>query len=96
MAKEITKKTKTPTAIKRMLQNEKKRAINQTFKSKVKTAIRGFKETLINDEAAESQDKLNLVYSLMDKGTKKNVYKKNKANRVKSKLTMLFKKKEVK
>lgn len=95
MAKEKTKKTKIPTAKKRMLQNEKQSLINQAFKSRVRTAIRRFKETLVNDEATQSQENLNAVYSLMDKGTKINVYKKNKANRVKSKLTYLLQSKSI-
>jgi small subunit ribosomal protein S20 len=92
MEKEKIQKTKIPTAKKRMLQNEKKRQLNCSFKSKVKTAIRSFRENLQKNSKEESQDTLNLIYSLMDKGQKKEIYKKNKAQRIKSRLSSLLNK----
>ena len=85
------KTTKTPTAEKRMIQNEKRKIQNKSFKSKVKTAIRAFKESLKHDNKIdESKKTLNTVFSMLDKGAKNNVIKKNKTNRLKSKLTTLF------
>ena len=76
-------KVKTPTPQKRDLQNEKKRILNKAFRSQVNTAIK----QAIGADAKQIQDKLGTVYSLMDKGVKKGVFKKNKANRFKSRIT---------
>jgi len=78
--KEEKKKSKRPTAEKRLIQNQKQREVNRTFKSKVKTAIRQFEEN-------HEKDSLNLVFSLMDKAVKRGIYKKNKSSRTKSRLT---------
>jgi small subunit ribosomal protein S20 len=81
-------KAKCPTALKRDLQNEKRRQRNKAFKSQVKTAVRALKEAEVakQDEKA-LQEKLNYVYSLMDKGVKRGVFKQNKASRTKSRLS---------
>jgi len=84
---EEVKKVKRPTALKRDIQNEKRRLRNKTFKSQVRTAIRQFEEILPKGEPEAIKEKLNLVYSLMDKGVKKGVFKINKASRTKSRLT---------
>lgn len=89
---EEAKKKKLPTAQKRILQNKKKHALNRSFKSKVRTAIRSFESALSSGEKEKMQAALNTVYSLMDKGVKKGVYKQNKAARVKSSLSALEKK----
>jgi small subunit ribosomal protein S20 len=92
MAKEKTKKIKVPTAKKRDTQNEKKRLQNKSFKSKVKSAISSFKETLKNDGELPAQERLNFVFSLVDKASSKKIYKKNKSSRIKSKLNLLLQK----
>jgi small subunit ribosomal protein S20 len=84
---EEVKKVKRPTALKRDIQNEKRRLRNKTFKSQVRTAIRNFEEIILKGEPEAIKEKLNLVYSLMDKGVKKGVFKINKASRTKSRLT---------
>lgn len=78
------KKTKRPTAIKRDLQNEKRRLQNKSFKSTVRTAVRSFEESLKAGDKTVLQERLSQVYSLMDKGVKKGVYKVNKASRTKA------------
>jgi small subunit ribosomal protein S20 len=84
---EPTKKTRQPSALKRDLQSQKKRARNRAHKSKVQTAIRSLKEGVTKKDSKESlQEKLNQVYSLMDKGVKKGVFKANKASRTKARL----------
>ena len=89
MAKEETKekKVKRPQAIKRDIQSERRRVANKTFRSSVRTAIRSFEETLGQGDATSSKEKLNEVYSLMDKGVKRGVFKLNKASRTKARLT---------
>ncbi|CCB87387.1 MULTISPECIES: 30S ribosomal protein S20 [Parachlamydia] len=88
MAKEapVKKKERVPTPLKRDLQNEKRRLRNKAFKSSVRTAIRQFEETVAKKDPALITERLNEVYSLMDKGVKKGVYKLNKASRTKSRL----------
>ena len=83
-------KVKRATALKRDLQNAKKCVHNKAFKSRVRTAVRAFEDAVAKKEGT-AKDNLDLVYSLMDKGVKTGIYKQNKANRVKSRLTVSFK-----
>lgn len=80
------KKEKVPTAIKRDLQNVKKRFQNRVFKSQVRTAIRGFEDAISKKDANSIKENLDAVYSLMDKGVKNGNFKINKASRTKSRL----------
>ncbi|NGX35055.1 MAG: 30S ribosomal protein S20 [Candidatus Anoxychlamydiales bacterium] len=85
MAEEKKKKVKKPTAIKRIIQSEKRKKINIQFKSRAKTALKDLKKSIETKESKEIiLKKLNIIYSLMDKAVKKKVFKKNKANRIKS------------
>lgn len=88
MAKEEdkNKKVKRPTPLKRDMQNEKRRLRNKVYRSKVKTAVRQFQETLTNGDEKKTQAALNEVYSVLDKCVKGGVFKKNKASRTKSRL----------
>lgn len=89
MAKEEAKdkKVKRPTAKKRVDQSEKRRTANRTFKASVRTAIRRFENTLEKGDEALVKSSLNDVFSIMDKGVKRGVFKINKASRTKSRLT---------
>lgn len=89
MAKETAKaaKIKRPTPLKRDIQNEKRRLRNKAFKSSVRTAIRHFEENLSKGDDALIKQNLNDVYSIMDKGVKRGVFKLNKASRTKARLT---------
>lgn len=89
---EEAKKKKSPTAQKRIIQSKKRYALNSSFKSRVRTAIRTFESALTAGEKETMQSALNTVYSLMDKGVKKGVYKQHKAARVKSHMSTLQKK----
>jgi small subunit ribosomal protein S20 len=88
MAKEEkeVKKVKRPTALKRDMQNSKKRLHNKAYKSQVRTAMRSFEEAVAKGEKATAQSSLNEVYSLLDKCVKKGILKINKASRTKSRL----------
>jgi small subunit ribosomal protein S20 len=88
MAKEeaVKAKEKRPTPLKRDLQNEKRRLRNKSFKSSVRSAIRLFDEAIPKGDEAVVKKHLDAVYSLMDKGVKRGVYKLNKASRTKSRL----------
>jgi small subunit ribosomal protein S20 len=80
------KKTKRPTALKRDLQNEKKRLNNRTYKSQMRTAIRAFDESLNNGDQQITTVCLNNAYSILDKCVKTGIFKINKASRTKSRL----------
>ena len=85
MAKEKEdKKVKRPTALKRDIRAEKMRLINKSFKSNVRTTMRSFDEALKSQDKGRIQETLNSVYSMMDKGVKRGVYKSNKASRLKA------------
>jgi len=80
------KKVKRPTALKRDLQNKKRRLDNKVYKSRVRTAIRSFQESVDKGDHAVATEKLNEVYSILDKCGKKGVFKLNKVSRTKSRL----------
>ena len=78
-------KQKRPSALKRDMQNEKRRLCNRSYRAKVGTAVRSFEKALSQKEPSV-QAKLNAIFSLMDKGVKHGVYKLQKASRTKSRL----------
>lgn len=85
-------------AKKRIGINKRNRLRNRYYKSSVRTLIKIFfqgLETYKTSQDVEEKEKLkkilNSIYSLMDKGTKKNIFHKNAAARKKSKLSAYFK-----
>ena len=85
-------------AEKRINTNERNRLTNRFYKSSVRTLIKSFFKDLEvykmsqNPEDKEKLQKiLSSVYSLIDKGTKKNVFHKNAAARKKAKLAAYLK-----
>ena len=87
MAEKKDTPKKRPTAEKRVLQNEKRRLINKAFKSQTKTVMRNFEDTLKKNDAEAIKKALNEIYSLMDKGVKRGIYKLNTASRNKARCT---------
>lgn len=85
MAEEAKKKVKLPTAEKRVIQDAKKALINKQFKSKARTTIRSFEEAVANKDTTAIPAKLKEVFSVLDKGVKRNIFKLNKASRLKAK-----------
>jgi small subunit ribosomal protein S20 len=86
---EKVKKQKRPTAIKRYLQSVKSKVRNRSFKASVATSIRSFKDSVSKNEKETVQARLKEVYSIIDKGVKKGIFKQNKAGRVKSQMSTL-------
>ncbi len=80
-------------AQKRNRQSLNNRARNKAYKSEVKTAIRSFNESVAKKDVS-AKEALNKIFSLVDKGAKKNILKKNKSNRIKSKLSLLLQNKK--
>ncbi|SCA58763.1 30S ribosomal protein S20 [Chlamydiales bacterium SCGC AB-751-O23] len=85
--KDEKKKTKVPTAIKRNLRNEKQRLVNKSFKTRIRGAIKLLEQVSLKGDEATIKTSLNDVYSLLDKGVKRNILKANTAGRLKSRLT---------
>jgi small subunit ribosomal protein S20 len=85
-------------AKKRIGITKRNRLRNRVYQSSVKTLIKKFL-VFLNDyktsKNSEDQEKLkktlNLIYSLIDKATKKNIFHKNKAARKKSQLAAQLK-----
>ena len=80
-------------AEKRIEINERNRLQNRFYKSSVRTLIKVFFKALEIYKASQNLDDkekvkkiLSSVYSLIDKGTKKNVFHKNTAAKKKAKL----------
>jgi len=89
-------------AKKRIGINERNRLRNRYHKSSVRTLIKMFfqdLETYKTSQSPEEREKLkkilSSIYSLIDKGTKKNIFHKNAAARKKSKLANYLKTAEV-
>jgi len=85
-------------AKKRILISKRNNLQNRFYKSSVKTLTKRFlKDLEVYKTSKDSTDKekvqigLNSIYSLIDKGLKKNVYHKNTAARKKAKLAALLK-----
>lgn len=80
-------KVKKPSALKRDLQSEKRRLRNRSYRATVLTSIRSLESSLSEKDTKEAlKTKLDAIYSLMDKGVKRGVYKPQKAARTKSRL----------
>lgn len=77
---------------KRLIQSEKHRIANKATRTKIKTTIKSFHSALDAKDMEKSAAFLNEASSLVDKATKKGVFKLNKASRVKSQLTAYFRK----
>ena len=73
-------------AKKRVRQNEKKRTINRTRKSQVKTRIKQFQETLSEGDAEAATEQLRLVTAKLDKTAATSTMHKKTAARKKSRL----------
>ena len=85
--KEAAKKTKRPSAQKREMQDKKRRLVNRAFRAECRSAIRHLREGIQAGNKEQQKAALSNVYSLLDKGVKKSIFKKNKANRLKARLT---------
>jgi small subunit ribosomal protein S20 len=85
-------------AKKRIEISERNRLRNRFYKSSVRTLIKVFFKDLEFYKASKNsknkeqlQKRLNSIYSLLDKGTKKNVFHKNAAARKKANLASYLK-----
>lgn len=79
---------KRPTALKRELQNKVRHQRHRAYKSRVRSALRHLEESLSQKDQEKTESYKNLVFSLMDKGACKGIYKKNKSSRVKARVSL--------
>lgn len=77
-------------AIKRVKQNEKKRAHNATQKSALRTAIKSFETAVLNNDVDQAKIALLNATKKLDKAVSKGLIHKNTAARKKSRLTKKF------
>lgn len=80
-------KAKRPTSQKREIQNEKRRVENKAFRSRVRTSLKAFLEAVKSGNKQNQMSAYSEISSLVDKGVNKGVFKKNKAGRVKARLS---------
>ena len=90
--------TNNRSAEKRVLITERNRLRNRFYKSSVRTLTKSFFKNLEefkNSKSPKTEEKLTKtlgsIYSLVDKGTKRNVFHKNTAARKKSRLAAYLK-----
>lgn len=74
-------------AKKNVRKNKRQKARNVDKKNVLKKTIKEYKKALLADNIEEATKKLPLVYKKLDKAAKTNVIKKNKASRLKSRLS---------
>ena len=75
-------------AEKRVRQNERRRKINRSNRTRVRTAIKNLRSALTSGDAAKANELLSQTVSTIDKAVQKGVLHKNAAARHKSRLTV--------
>lgn len=79
----------TKSAIKALRQNQRRRAVNLVKKRELKDIIRKTRKAAAAHQLEEARKLLPLAFKKLDKAAKTNFIKKNKASRLKSRLTKL-------
>ncbi len=80
----------TKSAKKAMRQNERKRKHNLIWKRKIHEVEKNIKKLLKEKKENEAKKLIPQLYKVLDKAAKNNVIKKNKASRLKSRITNLI------
>lgn len=75
------------TSIKDLRQTKKKTVYNDRLRNRVKKAVKRVNENIKLEDKAKAEKSLENAYKVLDKAAKKNVIKKGKASRKKSRLT---------
>ncbi|HEY4496877.1 MAG TPA: 30S ribosomal protein S20 [Candidatus Paceibacterota bacterium] len=81
----------TKSAEKALRQNIRRREMNLNRKKKLKSTIKDYQKSVSSNNIDDAKTKLPAVYQALDKAAKKGLIKKNKANRLKSRLTARLK-----
>ena len=74
-------------AIKRVRGNSKKKDVNTIVRSSMATAIKKFERAVKENDKATASTQLNVALQRIDKAVNSNIVHKNKAARLKSRLT---------
>ncbi|MBI3952684.1 MAG: 30S ribosomal protein S20 [Candidatus Doudnabacteria bacterium] len=83
----------TKSAIKAARQSLKRRVVNLAVLEKIKKTTKQVKKLATSGKIEDAKKALNQAFSALDKAAKKNVIHKNKASRLKARLTKLVSKK---
>ena len=75
-------------AKKRMRQNETRRKINRSNRSRMRTAVKNLRAEISSGDKAKANELLSQTVSTIDKAVQKGVLHKNAAARYKSRLTV--------
>ena len=75
------------TSIKDLRQNKKRKVHNDRLRNRIKKAVKKQNSLIEEKNKEEAKKNLKNVYKVLDKASKKNVIKKGKADRTKSRLT---------
>ncbi len=81
----------TKSAQKALRQNIKRKAMNIKRKTELKSVIKQYKKLIADNKKEGATKYLSQVYKKLDKSAKVNLIKKNKASRLKSRLSKLIK-----
>ncbi len=73
--------------LKNIRQNKKKNLLNKVIKTEAKSSIKMTIKSIEKDEKERGLEKLKLAFKKIDRAAKKGIFHKNKANRLKSKLS---------
>lgn len=78
----------TSSAKKALRQSKRKKVQNSKRKDAFRMAIKGFRQAIAAKEFDKAKELLPKVYQTLDKAAKSNTIKKNKASRLKSRLSV--------
>ena len=74
-------------ALKRARQTEKRTLVNRANKSRLRTALRGLRESVAKGDRQAARSSFNVTVSVIDKAVQKGTIHKNTASRYKSRLS---------
>lgn len=72
--------------MKRDITNDKKRLLNASFNSSLKTAVKAFQTAVLAGDKVKAQEAYNFACKKLDKAVSKGIHHKNYASRQKSRL----------
>jgi small subunit ribosomal protein S20 len=78
-------------ALKRARQTEKRTLVNRANKSRLRTALRGLRESIVKGDRKAALSSFNATASVIDKAVQKGTIHKNTASRYKSRLSARLK-----
>ena len=75
------------TSIKDLRQNKRRKVHNDRLRNRIKRAVKKQNTLVLEEKKPEAEKNIKNVYKVLDKAARKNVIKKGKADRIKSRLT---------